>query len=86
MSCRDALCLRTTAFVVCAIATKLASIKKLATRELDAAGVAALSIIPVATMVFRDAVPVETAERRKRARALICTLVDDRPTFGKLRH
>ena len=52
MSCRDALCLRTTAFVICAIATMPASIKELATRELAAAGVAALSIIPAAAMGF----------------------------------
>ena len=55
--------------------------------DFAAPGVATLSIIPAAAMgFFSDAVPVEAAERRKRARALICTLVDDRPTLGKLRH
>jgi hypothetical protein len=53
--------------------------------DLAAAGLAALSIIPVAAMgFFRDAVPVEAAERRKAAKAPICTLADNSPTFSKL--
>ena len=54
--------------------------------DLAAAGVAALSIIPAAAMgFFRDAVPVEAAERRKPAKAPIFTLADNSPTVGKLR-
>lgn len=53
--------------------------------DLAAAGVAAVSIFPAEAMgFFRDAVPVEAAERRKPAKALICTLADNSPTFGKL--
>jgi hypothetical protein len=58
-------------FVVTRIFHQMTNSCEAGSSELAAAGMPALSIIPAATLVFRDAVLVEAAERRKQARALI---------------